>query len=322
MDLVNLSQGSGIPGGKPAALAPAGVRRRHVTPLRTGLVRLSVPLRGRAGIGVPLGSAPGATDLPGASPGAEGAVTKVRPAGGDAGGGLGNGEGAWATFNPMQHAFAGRLGYANNWVRTQTLDLTQRKHVQVSAWFKYALETGYDYAFVEYSLDGGTTWNPTPLATFNGFQSSWQQVTMDAPMLDNQANVALRFRLKSDGGVVYDGIYVDDVTLSYQPYVCNYTPVPNAPTLVSPTDGTWVNNPVTFTWQPADSGVPAEGYILYLDDSPVITFTTPITTITLDVTPWAHTWFVNATTSSGVSLPSTTWSFDVFGKFFLPLTQK
>jgi hypothetical protein len=211
---------------------------------------------------------------------------------------------------------------ANNWVRTQTLDLTQRKHVQVSAWFKYALEAGYDYAFVEYSLDGGATWNPTPLATFNGFQSSWQQVTMDAPMLDNQANVALRFRLKSDGGVVYDGIYVDDVTLSYQPYVCNYTPVPNAPTLVSPADSTWVNSPVTFVWQPADSGVPAEGYIFYLDDSPVVTFTTPITSTTLEVTPWAHTWFVKATTPTGVSLPSTTWSFDVLGKFFLPLAQK
>ena len=211
---------------------------------------------------------------------------------------------------------------ANNWVRTQTFDLTGRKHVQLNAWFKYALEAGYDYAYVEYSLDGGTTWNPTPLATFNGIQSSWQQLTLDAPMLDNQANVALRFRLKSDGGVVFDGIYVDDVSLSYQPYVCDYTPVPNAPTLVSPADGTWVNSPVTFVWEPAGSGAPAEGYVFYLDDSPVITFTTPITTTTLDVSPWGHTWFVKATTSSGVSLPSTTWSFDVFGKFFLPLTYK
>ena len=210
---------------------------------------------------------------------------------------------------------------ANNFVRTPAYDLTGKRHVQVSGWFKYALETGYDFVYLEYSLNGGGSWNPTPLASFNG-SSDWVQSTVDASVLDNQSNVALRFHFISDQGVTEDGIYVDDVALSYEPFVCSYTPVPNAPTLASPADGSRVNSPVTFVWQPADSGVPAEGYVFYLDDSPVVTFTTPITTTTLDVTPWAHTWFVKATTPSGVSSPSATWSFDVFGKLFLPLTQK
>jgi len=53
-----------------------------------------------------------------------------------------------------------------------------------------------------------------------------------------------------------------------------------------------------------------------------MTFTEPITTTTLDVSPWTHTWFVKATTSSGTSLPSEPWSFDAFGKLFLPIVEK
>ncbi len=292
---------------------------------------------------------------------------------------------------------------ANNWVRTPAYDLSGKRHVQVSGWFKYALEAGWDYAYLEYSLNGGGTWNTAnPLATFNGSQTDWWFELVDAPELDNQANVALRIHLVSDGGVTEDGIYVDDMALSYEPYICTYTPLdadfsatptegvapltvvftntssgdftdslwqfgdgltstlespthiydqagaytvtltisgtsgtdtlvrpnyitvsapaPDAPTLISPADGSWTGSPVTFVWQPADGGPPAEGYVLYLDDSPVVTTTE--TTATLAISPWAHTWYVVATNASGSSLPSATWSFDVFGKFFLPLTQK
>ena len=210
---------------------------------------------------------------------------------------------------------------ANNWVRTPAYDLSGKRHVQVSGWFKYELEAGWDYAYLEYSLNGGGTWNTAdPLATFNGFQTDWQQASLDASVLDNQPNVALRFHLISDQGVTEDGIYLDDITLSYEPYECTYTPVPDAPVLVSPADGSWAVSPVTFVWQPAVGGPPAEGYILYLDDSPVVTTTE--TTVNLVISPWAHTWYVVATNASGSSLPSATWSFEVFGKFFLPLTQK
>ncbi|MFZ2095327.1 MAG: carboxypeptidase regulatory-like domain-containing protein [Anaerolineales bacterium] len=210
----------------------------------------------------------------------------------------------------------------NSWVRTPALDLTGRHSVQLSGWFKYALETGYDYAYVEYSLDGGSNWNLTPLMTFNGVQNEWQQVTVDAAMLDNQPDVAIRIHLLADSGVVEDGIYVDDFALSSIPFECNYDPTPTAPTLVSPADGSWLSSPVTFEWQPVEGGAPVEGYIFYLDDTPVVTFTSPITTTTLDVTPWGHNWFVKATNISGPSLPSATWSLDVFGKFFLPISVK
>jgi hypothetical protein len=98
--------------------------------------------------------------------------------------------------------------------------------------------------------------------------------------------------------------------------------VPNAPTLISPANGAWTSSPVTFTWQPAAGGAPVEGYILYIDDSPVVTLTTPVTSTTVAVSPWAHGWFVRATNAAGASAPSATWSLNVFEKIFLPITTK
>ena len=183
------------------------------------------------------------------------------------------------------------LDNSNNFVRTTAFDLTGKRHTELSGWFKFGLETGYDYVYVEYSLNGGNTWNGTPLATFNGFLD-WHHVVIDAAVLDNQPNVALRFHLISDCGVTADGIYLDDIALSYEPFQCTFGLAPDAPTLVSPANGSLVTNPVTFVWKAAEFGAPAEGYIVYVDDSPVVTFTEPITTTTLDLLPGAHTWFV------------------------------
>ena len=199
---------------------------------------------------------------------------------------------------------------ANNYVRTPAFDLTGKRHVELSGWFKYALETGYDYVYVEYSLDGGNSWSNPFLASFNGIQD-WHKVVIDAAALDNQSNVALRFHLMSDAGVTEDGIYLDDLALSYEPYQCTFGLAPNAPTLVSPANGSMVTNPVTLVWKAAELGAPAEGYIVYVDDTPVVTFTEPITTTTLDMLPGEHTWFVRSTNAAGASQPSTTWSLEL-----------
>jgi hypothetical protein len=196
---------------------------------------------------------------------------------------------------------------ANNWVRTPALNLSGLRHVQLNAWIKYALESGYDTLNVEYSLNGGTTWNG--LALFTG-TADWNLVTIDAAALDNQSNAALRFRLNSDVGVIDDGVHLDDIALSYEPFVCTYTPAaPEAPTLVSPADGSSLSSPVTFVWQPAATGIPADGFIFYLDDSPVMTFTSPVTSTILEPVAGPHTWFVKATNPFGTSPQSETWDF-------------
>jgi immune inhibitor A len=100
-------------------------------------------------------------------------------------------------------------------------DLTGRYDIKFTAWYKYWLESGYDYVYVEYSTNGGTTWNTAdPLYTFNGVQDEWTQVTVDVPQLANVAQAALRYHFTSDAGVVADGIYIDDVELTYTPIVC------------------------------------------------------------------------------------------------------
>ncbi len=104
------------------------------------------------------------------------------------------------------------------------LDLSNFRETQVRFWTRYALEAGYDYVYLEYSTDGGTNWvtEGNALAILNGQQSEWKEYVIDAPVLDQQAAVQLRFRLVSDAGVTGDGIYLDDFAISYIPYVCAF----------------------------------------------------------------------------------------------------
>ncbi len=115
----------------------------------------------------------------------------------------------------------------NSWVRSPVINLSGKTNTSVSAYFLHALESGYDYAYLEYSLDGGTTWAPSYLARFNGVTQSWAQTAVASPMLDNQSNVALRLRVTSDSGVVADGIYMDDFAVNYTPITCE-PPTPTA----------------------------------------------------------------------------------------------
>ena len=113
----------------------------------------------------------------------------------------------------------------NSWLQSPVINLSAKTGVTVSSWVRYALEAGYDYAYLEYSLDGGTTWSPTWLARWNGVNNTWTQSSLAAPALDNQANVRLRYRVTSDGGVVDDGLYVDTFDVEYRPIVCQPVPV-------------------------------------------------------------------------------------------------
>jgi hypothetical protein len=206
--------------------------------------------------------------------------------------------------------------YGNNvtsWVRTPAFSLTGKRNIELSGWYKWELETGYDYVYIDYSLNGGITWsgNNEALAVFNGFED-WTEVVVDASVLDGALNVALRWRLVSDGGVVEDGIHLDDLVLSYEPYQCTFTgpTIPDAPALVSPTDGATVSSPVELTWAASGTGGTPTGYVLDVDGT-VYTFTTPITTTTMAFDPGSHTWRVKAFNTGGSSAYSPTWTFTI-----------
>jgi hypothetical protein len=151
---------------------------------------------------------------------------------GAAGWSTGGANNTWAisseTWHSPEHAWSDSPGgnYANNtnsYLASPSYDLSGKQDAQLSLWVKYSLEPGYDMVYLDYSLDGGAIWssNDQALAVFNGYRD-WHQIGIDAAMLDNQPSVTFRFRLVSDSGVTDDGIAIDDIALSYQPYICTY----------------------------------------------------------------------------------------------------
>ncbi|MDY0152181.1 MAG: M14 family zinc carboxypeptidase [Candidatus Cloacimonas sp.] len=106
--------------------------------------------------------------------------------------------------------------YSNNQNRTAKLtipiSLQNVANPGVSFRCKYALETGYDFVYVEASANG-TTW--VQLGSFTGTMSTWQNQYFSLANYAGQ-NCYFRFRLSTDSGQTADGIYIDDLQFSGQ----------------------------------------------------------------------------------------------------------
>ncbi len=91
-------------------------------------------------------------------------------------------------------------------------------------WTWYDIETNWDYAYVEASTNGGasfrpiagsitTTYNPNGANAGNGITGSsggWIEATFPLGAMAD-STVLVRFRYKTDGYVLEEGIYVDDI---------------------------------------------------------------------------------------------------------------
>lgn len=115
---------------------------------------------------------------------------------------------------------------ANTRLTTSTpISLAGMVSAQLSFYGKWALEPGYDYSQVQVSVDNGVTW--TPLCgkyttnnnnldngnpTYTGINALWLKEEMS---LDNflGQNILIRFRLRADFGVEYDGFNFDDLVV-------------------------------------------------------------------------------------------------------------
>jgi hypothetical protein len=100
---------------------------------------------------------------------------------------------------------------ANIALEAPPLDLRNTTGVTLTFWHRYAIENNYDYGHVEWSVNGGESW--IDVATFTGTQSSWTQVRIPLPGLDNAGDARVRFRYTSDSNTNYDGWYLDDISL-------------------------------------------------------------------------------------------------------------
>jgi immune inhibitor A len=114
---------------------------------------------------------------------------------------------------------------------TRTFDLTGLESATLQAWMWYDLETDYDYAYVEVSIDGGETWdllanenttNSNPSGNsygpaFTGFsgggeQAVWSQETFDLTPYAGRP-LLVRFEVITDEALDHPGLAVDDISI-------------------------------------------------------------------------------------------------------------
>ncbi len=122
---------------------------------------------------------------------------------------------------------------------------------------KTDLEVQYDYLYVEVSSNNGSTWQRQSLRLTG--TSDWREYLI--PLHDYLGqNLKVRFRLITDGSVVHDGVWLDDIR------ICGPALVPIVPdasvTVSSPNGGeTWVpgtTQAVTWTSENVGGGVRIE----------------------------------------------------------------
>ncbi len=117
------------------------------------------------------------------------------------------------------------------------LDLTGATNPKLAFYQICKTEGGYDFGYVEYSTDGGTTWTAFPASTYMGqgdysderFDEDsypiwgtssvtpsndwWQLEVFDLSSFVGEPNFKIRFRLSSDGSITRYGWLIDLVTV-------------------------------------------------------------------------------------------------------------
>ncbi|MCI0520815.1 MAG: PKD domain-containing protein [Chloroflexi bacterium] len=153
--------------------------------------------------------------------------------------------------------------YGNNLnisLTSPLLDLSDYSSIALSFWHSYATESGWDYVRVEYSTNGGTSWNS--LQVYSGSSGGWREETFSIPALDGLANARIRFRFTTDSNTVNDGWYLDDIVISGSGAACAPATPPtsdftsNSPVVLGEavhfSNLTSGSQPLTFAWDFGD----------------------------------------------------------------------
>ena len=106
--------------------------------------------------------------------------------------------------------------YSNTTTRSLTLttalNVSASPVLKLSFWYKHTIDT-LDNAYVDISSDNGATWKSAKY--YNKTMSSWNREVLDISSLANStANLKIRFSMVSNGSVVADGIYIDNIKLT------------------------------------------------------------------------------------------------------------
>lgn len=111
-------------------------------------------------------------------------------------------------------------------VVSPAFDLSDYTGIQLNFWQICDTEADYDYCTVEVSTDGGNSW--AAVFSTDGNHTQWEQINVDLPVLDRQADAQIRFHLTSDVSITENGWHLDDVLLRGAGPACVTLSVPQA----------------------------------------------------------------------------------------------
>lgn len=134
----------------------------------------------------------------------------------------------WSAPSSMADSPTGNYGNNSNksTILSQGVTLTNASVAVLNFYAKWNLEAGYDYVQVSVSSNDGATWTPltgryTRLGTANQAymqplyddRSSWVKEEINISQYADET-IKLKFTLRSDDGLTFDGYYFDDVKIS------------------------------------------------------------------------------------------------------------
>lgn len=101
---------------------------------------------------------------------------------------------------------------------TRSVDLTGKSAASISAWTWFNIEPDYDALYTRVSTDGGATWADVTAAgatkpLLDGDQRTWTQRTWDLSAYAGKS-ILVRFQYVTDGGLHYDGLFLDDLAIT------------------------------------------------------------------------------------------------------------
>jgi hypothetical protein len=130
------------------------------------------------------------------------------------------------TCRSGRYCWWGNRGDSIDSTLTREFDLSGLEQATLEFWTWYEIEPTWDHAYVEVSVDEGTTWSilegshtraedPTRSnlgPSFDGRSDGWVKETMDLSPYTGQ-RVLLRFEYVTDDGVYLDGFLIDDLSI-------------------------------------------------------------------------------------------------------------
>ena len=96
---------------------------------------------------------------------------------------------------------------------TRTVDLTGATTARSRPGCSTDIEQDYDYLYAEVSTDGGATWTPSATPLVRQRRPGPAQKSWDLPPYAGQS-VQFRFRYATDGGLHFEGPFLDDLAVT------------------------------------------------------------------------------------------------------------